>query len=85
MCAICVQRCLGLYQPAQLNFPPLFARLPLPLPLMQAEQPSSSALRGSSSKAGEVQAAATSELMVSKQEASAWQRQWDDMRNKVCT
>lgn len=50
---------------------------------VRAEQPSSSALRGSSVKTAEVQTASTSALVTSKQQQSTWQRQMDDMRSKL--
>lgn len=51
---------------------------------VRSEQPSSSALRGASVKAGDVQTAGTDALAVSQQQQSAWQRQFEDMRSKVC-
>jgi uncharacterized protein YdcH (DUF465 family) len=47
------------------------------------EEPSASALRGASAKAGDVQTAGTDALAVSQQQQSAWQRQFEDMRSKV--
>lgn len=55
----------------------------LPLPHLQSEEPTSSALRGSVAKAGNVQTASTDALAVTKQQQSAWQRQYEDMRDKV--
>ena len=51
--------------------------------VVQSEQGSSSALRGSSAKAAEVATAGTDALAVSKQQQSAWQRQFEDMAGKV--
>ncbi|EFN59973.1 hypothetical protein CHLNCDRAFT_133085 [Chlorella variabilis] len=51
--------------------------------VVQSEQGSSSALRGSSAKAAEVATAGTDALAVSKQQQSAWQRQFEDMAGKL--
>ena len=59
---------------------------PCPPPRMRAQsEQGASALRGASGKAGDVQTAATSALQLSKQQPqqAGWQRQWDDMREKV--
>jgi hypothetical protein len=50
---------------------------------VQSEQTVASALRGSSAKASNVQTASTDALAVSKQQQSAWQRQYEEMRGKV--
>ncbi|PRW60304.1 Mitochondrial import inner membrane translocase subunit TIM44 [Chlorella sorokiniana] len=51
--------------------------------VMKSEEPTSSALRGSVAKAGNVQTASTDALAVTKQQQSAWQRQYEDMREKL--
>ncbi|KAL4447609.1 hypothetical protein ABPG75_004828 [Micractinium tetrahymenae] len=51
--------------------------------VVQSEQPSSSALRGSAVKAADVQTAGTDALVASKQQQSAWQQQFEEMRNKL--
>jgi mitochondrial import inner membrane translocase subunit TIM44 len=47
------------------------------------EPPASSALRGAAAKAGDLQTAGTSELVLSSVPESAWQRKWRDMRDSL--